>query len=190
MSIREDRREAAIERMADHVLAQGLSASTLRPLAAAAGTSDRMLLYYFADKDELLTATLARVATRMIAQLDEAVPKGKPRSFHALLEEVWTALGSGGVKPFMHLWLDLAAGAVRGLQPQRIISSAIADGFLAWAASRLEPPGEGGVAWSAASFLVCIEGMLVVEALGRRDIADQGLFEIAMSLRAPRANRP
>ena len=54
MNIRNDRREAAIERMADHVLSEGLAAGTLRPLAAAAGTSDRMLLYYFADKDELL----------------------------------------------------------------------------------------------------------------------------------------
>ena len=184
MSIRSDRREAAIERMADHVLAEGLSASTLRPLAAAAGTSDRMLLYYFADKDELLTATLERVAARMIAQLDDAVPEGKPRSFHVLLEEVWAALGSGEVKPFMHLWLDLAAGAVRGRLPHRNISSAIADGFLAWAARRLEPPNEGEAAWSAASFLVCIEGMLIVEALGRRDIADRGLAEIAKSLRA------
>ena len=178
MSIRNDRREAAIERMADHVLAEGLNASTLRPLAAAAGTSDRMLLYYFADKDELLNATLERVAARMIAQLDEAVPEGKPRSFQGLLDEVWRALGSGGVKPFMHLWLDLAAGAVRGLQPHRDISSAIADGFLAWAASRLESPTEGDAALSAASFLVCIEGMLVVEALGRSDIAEQGLAEL------------
>ena len=62
MNTRDERREAAIERMADHVLAEGLAAATLRPLAAAAGTSDRMLLYYFADKDELLTATLARIS--------------------------------------------------------------------------------------------------------------------------------
>ena len=54
MNFRNERREAAIERMADYVLSEGLGAATLRPLAAAAGTSDRMLLYYFADKDELL----------------------------------------------------------------------------------------------------------------------------------------
>ena len=47
------RREDAIERMTDHILLKGLAGATLRPLAAAAGTSDRMLLYYFADRDEI-----------------------------------------------------------------------------------------------------------------------------------------
>src|SRR5271154_452143 len=100
MTVRDERREAAIEPMADHVLSEGLAAATLRPLAAAAGTSDRMLLYYFADKDELLTATLARIATRMTAQLDHAIPIGPLRSFPVLLEEVWTALSSESLKPF------------------------------------------------------------------------------------------
>src|SRR5271168_597642 len=101
MNVRSDRRQAAIDRMADHILLEGLGAATLRPLAAAAGTSDRMLLYYFADKDELLSATLHRVAARMTTQLDEAVPVGRLRSFPVLLEEVWAAFASRGVKPFM-----------------------------------------------------------------------------------------
>ena len=78
MSIREDRREAAIERMADHLLAEGLGAATLRPLAAAAGTSDRMLLYYFTDKDERHRHLLARIAARMIVQLDSAIRGSGP----------------------------------------------------------------------------------------------------------------
>lgn len=56
------RRQQILERLADHVLAHGMQAASLRPLAAAAGTSDRMLLHYFADKEELITATLALVA--------------------------------------------------------------------------------------------------------------------------------
>ena len=39
----EDRRALLLGKLADHVLAHGLSASSLRPLAKAAGTSDRML---------------------------------------------------------------------------------------------------------------------------------------------------
>src|SRR4249920_1160376 len=108
MNIRDDRREAAIERMADHVLSEGLAAGTLRPLAAAAGTSDRMLLYYFADKDELLTATLNRIATRMIVQLDGSIPVEPRRPFPVLLQQVWAALASESLQPFMPLWLELA----------------------------------------------------------------------------------
>src|ERR1700679_4323676 len=136
MNVRSDRRQAAIDRMADHILLEGLGAATLRPLAAAAGTSDRMLLYYFADKDELLTATLARIATRMVAQLDAAIPAEPRRSFPVLMEQVLVVMASESLRLFMPLWLALAAGAARGLQPHRDVAGEIADGFLAWVTVR------------------------------------------------------
>lgn len=58
MSVRDTRRQAALERMADHVLAAGLRGASLRPLAQVAGTSDRMLLYYFTNKGELSPRSL------------------------------------------------------------------------------------------------------------------------------------
>ena len=60
---------ALIEKLADHMLAHGLIGSSLRPLAKAAGTSDRMLLYYFRDKEELLAATSQLIAARMTMML-------------------------------------------------------------------------------------------------------------------------
>ena len=179
MNIRDDRREAAIERMADHVLSEGLAAGTLRPLAAAAGTSDRMLLYYFADKDELLTATLNRIATRMIVQLDGAISAQPRRPFAALLEQVWAALASESLRPFMPLWLDLASGAARGLQPHRDVAGDIADGFLAWVTVRLLPEGDGEPAPLAPLFLVSIEGMYLLTAVGRGGLADAALNALA-----------
>jgi len=179
MNIRDDRREAAIEHMADHVLSEGLSAATLRPLAAAAGTSDRMLLYYFADKDELLTATLGRIATRMIIQLDGAIPAEPPRPFAVLLEEVWAAMASESLQPFMPLWLELASGAARGLQPHRNVAGAIADGFLAWVAIRLQPEPGGEPSSSAPLFLASIEGMYLLKAIGRGATADLAAIELA-----------
>jgi len=175
MSIRDERREAAIERMADHLLSEGLAGASLRPLAAAAGTSDRMLLYYFTDKDELLAATLARVAERMTASLNQVLPPGARRPFDDLLAEVWAALGSESVRPFMHLWLELAAGATRALEPHRAIAGGIADGFLAWVESRLDVEPEGGRSRSAALLLATIEGLLVLDAVGRRTIADSAV---------------
>lgn len=171
MSIRNDRREAAIERMADHVLAEGLGTATLRSLAAAAGTSDRMLLYYFANKDELLAATLDRVAVRMVVALDEAIPAVPQQFFAALLDKAWIALTSERLQPFMPLWLDLAAGAARGLQPHREIAGRIADGFLSWVTIRLLPQEDGEQSTMAPLFLAVIEGAYLLGALGLDPIA-------------------
>ena len=179
MNIRDDRREAAIERMADHVLAEGLGAATLRPLAAAAGTSDRMLLYYFADKEELLTATLHRIAARMIAQLDGAIPVEPRKPFSVLLEQVWATMASESLQPFMHLWLDLASGAARGLQPHRDVAGEIADGFLAWVTVRLQPGSESEPPVLAPLFLASIEGMYLLKAIGRGPLAASAVSELA-----------
>ena len=179
MTVRDDRRAAAIDRMADHVLSEGLAAATLRPLAAAAGTSDRMLLYYFADKDDLLAAVLERIAARMLADLDEAIPIDAQLPFAVLLEEVWAVLGSESLKPYMHVWLDLASGAARGLQPHRDVAGQIADGFLAWTAGRLAPQAAGAPPSSAALFMVAIEGMYLLEAIGRPAIAAGALDDLS-----------
>jgi AcrR family transcriptional regulator len=179
MTIREDRRGTVIERMADYVLSEGLGAATLRPLATAAGTSDRMLLYYFANKDEILAATLERVATRMTAQLDSAIPAEPPRPFPVLLEQVWAAMASEGLKPFMPLWLDLAAGAARGLQPHRDVAGAIADGFLAWVTIRLKPENDGAPSALAPLFMASIEGLYLLTAIGRGALSDLAVTELA-----------
>ena len=180
MNVRRGRREVAIDRMADHVLLEGLAGATLRPLAVAAGTSDRMLLYYFANKDELLTAVLDRIAARLLSELDNAIPTGAPRPFALLLEQVWVVLGSENLRPYMHIWLDLTSGASRDLQPYRNVAGAITDGYLAWVTSRLEPQSDGARPLSAALFLAAIQGMYVLTAVGRPAIADAAMIELRM----------
>jgi AcrR family transcriptional regulator len=45
MSTRDEQRDKVVERLAGHLLEHGLARTSLRQLAAAAGVSDRMLLY-------------------------------------------------------------------------------------------------------------------------------------------------
>ena len=172
MNVRDDRREAAIEKMADHLLKEGLPGASLRALAAAAGASDRMLLYYFADKDELMAATLERVALRQSAVLDAAIPPGVRLPGPSLLKAVWGAMASSDLQPFMHLWLDLAAGAGRGVEPHRTIAGRIVDAFLQWTQSRLEPEPGSDPAAQAGALLATFEGLLLLAAVGRRDVAE------------------
>ena len=53
------RREELLDQVTDHVLEHGLIGLTLRPLAAAIGTSDRMLIYHFGSRDGLVSAVVA-----------------------------------------------------------------------------------------------------------------------------------
>jgi len=177
MSIRESRREAVIDRLADHILQAGLSGSSLKALAAAVGASDRMLLYYFRNKDDLLTTALGRVAERLTHVLDAAAPP-EPASFEALLATLAAAMGDPALKPYMEVWLELVAASARGTQPHRTISGAIADGFIAWAAQHLVAKDADERNAQAALFVATLDGLMLLDAAGRGDAAARAVAAI------------
>ena len=180
MKGRESRRLVVLERLADHVLQAGLQGASLRPLAAAAGTSDRMLLYYFADKDELLAATLGLLAQRLQALLDSSRTTAAP--YEILLPGICATLDSPAIRPYMRLWLELAAFSARGEEPFRTVTVEICDGFLAWCAARLQVDREADRMSMAALLLGTVEGLLLLNAIGRRDTADAALRGAALRI--------
>lgn len=172
MTPRDDRRQATLDLLADHVLAHGLGGSSLKALAASAGTSDRMLVYYFETKDGLLTAVLTRVAERMTALMDRALAPGARLGFGDLMAALRTGLAGPELAPFMSLWLELVAGAARGAEPHKAIGGAIAAGFLVWAEGHLEPQPGIAPADLAALLLAAIDGMMLLDALGLQAASD------------------
>lgn len=161
------RREEMLEKLADHVLAHGLQGASLRPLAAAAGTSDRMLLHYFANKEELLTAILTLVNRRQVAMLDAAQAKDIP--FESLLHLLAGMLKDPQVQPYLRLWLELAALAAGGEEPHRTVARKIGDDFYTWIAAALHVEREEDRQPMASLALVTLEGLVLLDALGLDD---------------------
>lgn len=170
----EIRREQVLERLADHMLAHGIDASSLRPLAAAAGTSDRMLLYYFTDKAEILECTLDLVVRRLTAMLAPATRKS-PQPAEKLRKAIWTVVRARELQPYMRLWLDIATRAARDEAPFRAVGERIARSFMAWIAPQLEADDERARTLGAARLLVEIEGLLLLEAVGAGDLCTLAL---------------
>ena len=163
--------------MAGYVLQNGLAAASLRPLAEAACTSDRMLIYHFGSKDQLIAELLQHLAAQMAADLDAALPATAARSDRDFLEEVVRLIRTPAFKPYITLSLEIGAGASLGMDSHRVAGRAIVDGFLAWTAARLQPT-EPGEASAAALPLTLVEGVIYMEALGRTDIADLALTRL------------
>jgi AcrR family transcriptional regulator len=174
LSKTDERRSAIVDRLADHVLAHGMVAASLRPMAKAAGTSDRMLLYYFTDKSELLAATLQRIAERMTdAMADQAAPE--PLPLDALQKRLAGFLFDDRFWPYMCVWIELAGRSARGDSLFTPIASAIGQGFLAWGEAQLASDSDDARARDAAKLLVAIEGMVLVRAIGLGDTVERSL---------------
>jgi AcrR family transcriptional regulator len=174
MAKNEQKRSEIVDRLADHVLAHGLVASSLRPLARAAGTSDRMLLYYFADKAEIIGATLARIAERMTTAL-AAHTAPKPLPLDALIVHLSAIVLRTEFWPYMCVWLELASRAGRSDPDYTRVAAQIGEGFLGWGAMQLDAPDEEARARDAARLLVVIEGMVLVKAIGLGDVVERGM---------------
>lgn len=165
MSKADARRDQIVERLADHLLAEGLAAASLRPLGGAAGTSDRMLLYYFRDKDALMAATLTRVAERLTGLLDAAMDASR-HSPEELERRLMQVVVNEAIWPFMCLWVELAASAVRGNAVYRAVGLGIAHGFRQWIADRLDITDPTARDAAALRLMATVDGALLLHGIG------------------------
>jgi AcrR family transcriptional regulator len=91
-----------------YVLHNGLGELSLRPLAAAIGSSPRVLLYLFGSKDGLVRALLARTRVDQLALLDQipAVDDGKPSGLITAAEQLWAWLSARKHRALLTLWVE------------------------------------------------------------------------------------
>lgn len=109
-----DRRDELLEQVTDYVYEHGLIGLTLRPVAAAIGTSDRMLIYHFESRDALVSAVVARSTERSTAAV-HALP-AEPDVRRGVLA-LWAAYQGPPFKACLDLYCQAAASGLIGQEP-------------------------------------------------------------------------
>src|SRR3954452_7868738 len=100
------RREELLELAYAYVRSHGLTELSLRPLAAAIGSSPRVLLFLFGSKDGLVRALLDRARADEVALLRglPSAPGGLPSASGGLAaasEAVWVWLSDETHRPLL-----------------------------------------------------------------------------------------
>ncbi|MFG2883401.1 TetR/AcrR family transcriptional regulator [Streptomyces sp. NPDC048297] len=115
------KRRDLLERVREYVLRNGLADLSLRPLAKALDTSDRMLLYYFGTKERMIAEALdiyeRRPLLRTRELLDALGPPMTPAGLRRFLEEVWRQFSEPDVRAALPLYLEIMSVGV--LDPGR-----------------------------------------------------------------------
>ena len=99
------RRDELLERAYRYVLEHGLSAVSLRPLAAAVRSSPRVLLFLFGSKDGLVRALLARARADELELLDRLESSDRPGLARAG-RQVWEWLCADRHRGLLKLWAE------------------------------------------------------------------------------------
>ncbi|GIE33775.1 TetR family transcriptional regulator [Actinoplanes italicus] len=105
------RRAELLEAAYAYALAHGLADLSLRPLAAAVGSSPRVLIFLFGSKDGLVRALLERARGDELTLLDRAgqLSGSEPIGLAPAVERVWAWLAAEEHRPLLRLWVEAYA---------------------------------------------------------------------------------
>src|SRR5262249_9164863 len=107
------RRHELAEATLQYVLQHGLLGLSLRPLAASLGTSDRMLIYHFGSKAQLIADVLELANHRLAAGVTSAIGGSAPRTVGQIVERAWRLMTSAGTDAVTKMYVELCALSVR-----------------------------------------------------------------------------
>ena len=168
-------RETLLPKLASHVLEHGLGEASLRPLAKAAGTSDRMLIYHFGNKEQLMSALLEHIAENYAVALSAAIGGQKARTRQECVARILAFGRTPEVQPFMALWWEIVAGATRGATGYKEAGENMMSRLLEWLETQMpedDPDPQGGARY----LLTLIEGTLMLGTVGHARTAREGLL--------------
>ena len=166
------------------MLAEGLSNMSLRSLAAAADTSDRMLLYYFSDKNDLMFSAFECYVQRLSARLSEMLPTGR-QPFDLLLSGMWNLLKAPEYEPYLRIWYDALGHASQGEDLYRSMTNRVINVWLEYFEARLDaPPGSRRDQVAALVAAAC--GLVMMRYIGRADEADVAAKVLSRKVRESR----
>jgi AcrR family transcriptional regulator len=170
-------RERLLEAAADYVATHGIGELSLRQLAAALGTSHRMLVYHFGSKEGLLVEVVRAVEARQREALrllgdDTHLPPAEQA------RRMWRRLADPALWPHERLFFEVYGQALQG----RPHATALLDGIVdTWLEPLTElniargmPPGQARA--SARLGLAATRGLLLdLLATGDRAGVDEAM---------------
>lgn len=166
--------ETLLPAMAAHVLEHGIAGVSLRPLAKAAGTSDRMLIYHFGNRQGVIDALLDYLAASYEAGLEAALPAQRAATRQETVRQILDVTSTPELQPFMRLWWEVVAAAAAGDQTFRKSAASTMGLLLDWLEAHM-PDGDPDPRGGARLLLTLIEGSQMLDAVGRADIAEAAL---------------
>jgi AcrR family transcriptional regulator len=107
-----ERRQELLDAVVKECAERGIGDRSLRDVAAAVGTSHRMLLHHFGSRNELLLAIVEDVERRQRALLHEL-----PTEPAAAIAAMWADLRRTELRPLERLFFECYARGVQGEQP-------------------------------------------------------------------------
>ena len=162
-------REEILEGAIAAVFADGLSRLTFGALARRLGISDRIVVYYFPTKDDLVGAVLGAIGGQLQVALGPALAD-PVRDHLAFVEAAWPTLARRKVDPVIAVYFEASGLAAAGVEPYRSMAADLVDGWITWAEQSIAGDTERRRTEALAAIAV-LDGLLLLRQLAGPETA-------------------
>ena len=157
----------------------GLSQLTFGRLAKRLGISDRIVVYYFPTKDDLISEVVMALGLALQETLANAFVE--PAEDHLeLVAATWPALANADVDRIFALFFEANGLAAIGREPYCNLVPALVEAWIAWAADFVEgTPEQRRI--EAETAIAIIDGLLLLRQLAGPEAADRAANRLGVT---------
>jgi AcrR family transcriptional regulator len=142
----------------------GLSQLTFGRLAKRLGISDRMIVYYFPSKDDLITEVVLALGVELQALL--AVAFGDDRlPVEQLAMRAWPVLTTRAADRIFGVFFELTGLAAAGIEPFASMAPAALDSWVDWVATYVAGSNKDVRYRRAVGLVAQLDGLLLIRQL-------------------------
>lgn len=157
----------------------GLSQLTFGRLAKRLGISDRIIVYYFPSKDDLISEVVVSMGQRLQHTLADAFAT-PAADYLALGRAAWPTLATPDADPIFALFFEANGLAATGREPYRTLVPQLVEMWIEWAAQFIDgTPARRRT--EAATAIAVIDGLLLLRQLGGVELADRAARRLGLA---------
>jgi AcrR family transcriptional regulator len=170
-------RERLLAGAIQHVSQHGVGEISLRGLAAALGTSHRMLLYHFGSREALLIEVIRTVEEQQRAALARILEEEADAPPAEIMRRMWARVADPALWPNERLFFEVYAQALQGSPHALPLLDGIVDAWVEPLAALVAPERPAAEARAEARLGVAVVRGLLLDLLatGDREAVDAAM---------------
>lgn len=171
-------REELLAAAIDVAFDVGLSQLSFGRVAKHAGTSDRVIVYYFESKDVLVTEVVVSLGVELQTTLASALD-GTITDHVEMLRAAWPVLTTAEADRVFSLFFEANGLATAGREPYATLVPQLVDAWIEWAATSIDGPEEHR-RLEAETAIALVDGLVLLRLLRGADAADRAAARLGI----------